>query len=750
MKAYCCSLLLFILLGSVAFADFYVALNGDDANPGTQAKPLASLIGARDAIRALDKIPDGGLTVWIGEGQYPITQTLKLGADDSGTATSPVVYRAMPGAEVIFDGSRLLDVSALKPVTDEATLSRLCEQARGQVMYSVITDPSQIDTLKSGGTKLAMKGQMMSLSRFPNVGFAHIDTIIDKGAVYAQGRTKGAKPTYSMDAPVGGVFSIREPRSGDWVAEFKRIQKATLSGYLSYDWYREGHRIAHINDDSVQLLEFSRYGVLSKEKIPRRLVVWNLLCEVDQPGEWYFDDRSNTLFVWPFETITATSTLGIWAGSAFAELNNAQHITIRDLTIQGINQGKAVVSIMGGNDNLIAGSTLRNSTRMAAHIEGGTNNGIRGCDIYDVSGHLHLYGGDTKTLTVAGNFAENNHMTQVQATDFYGRIRVNGVGNIFRNNLVHNAIGQIMVLGGNDHLIEQNEMFNIGTEEGDGGTIYSGASMWSYGNVFKHNFLHHLMCLPQAHPRGGIYPDDLDAGDTIIENVFYKAAHRAVLLNGGANHTVAHNVFINGYIGIYSTEAWSKGIRDQKAKFDSGELKRGDKNDHVWRTEQVVGKEGWNQSPWIDKYPQFAKVMNQPERLYYPLYCTFTNNLFCDNAENFQFRTGWGADATKPIEEVDYITAKKNRDIDMKAFENPDALDFRFKRNRNKPDIPFDKIGLYVSAYRKHAPDKTAYRSAVRKHFADRPSYDPEAKYDPATIAASIYFNTGKLIMLEQ
>ena len=122
--------------------------------------------------------------------------------------------------------------------------------------------------------------------------------------------------------------------------------------------------------------------------------------------------------------------------------------------------------------------------------------------------------------------------------------------------------------------IEYNEFFNIGIEEGDGGTIYSGAQMTSWGNIYRHNFLHHLMCVPQAHPRGGIYPDDGDMGDTITENLFYKAAHRAVLINGGAGQTVTKNIFLNGHIGIYNREVGCEKTYLDQARYDKGELKR--------------------------------------------------------------------------------------------------------------------------------------------------------------------------------
>jgi hypothetical protein len=36
----------------------------------------------------------------------------------------------------------------------------------------------------------------------------------------------------------------------------------------------------------------------------------------------------------------------------------------------------------------------------------------------------------------------------------------------------------------------------VGIEEGDGGASYSGAQMWSYGNILRYNFYHHLMKYP--------------------------------------------------------------------------------------------------------------------------------------------------------------------------------------------------------------------------------------------------------------
>jgi hypothetical protein len=107
--------------------------------------------------------------------------------------------------------------------------------------------------------------------------------------------------------------------------------ESEITGYLSYDWYRESHKIAAIRRGAIRLLEYSRYGVLSSGKMPRRLVVRNLLCELDQPGEWYFDGAEGTLFLWPFEPIRAKTNLGCWSGPSFAVLSGTSHVTIRDI-----------------------------------------------------------------------------------------------------------------------------------------------------------------------------------------------------------------------------------------------------------------------------------------------------------------------------------------------------------------------------------------------------------------------------------
>ena len=68
--------------------------HGSDANPGTLQRPLATVEKARDLLRAhQDARP---ATVHLRAGVYPLREGLALTAEDSGTASAPIVYRGLP------------------------------------------------------------------------------------------------------------------------------------------------------------------------------------------------------------------------------------------------------------------------------------------------------------------------------------------------------------------------------------------------------------------------------------------------------------------------------------------------------------------------------------------------------------------------------------------------------------------------------------------------------------------------------
>ena len=82
--------------------------SGSDENPGTEARPFATLTRARDAIRVRRS---GGanrepVTVFVRQGSYSLQETLPFGKEDSGTATAPIIYRAYQNERPVLHGGR--------------------------------------------------------------------------------------------------------------------------------------------------------------------------------------------------------------------------------------------------------------------------------------------------------------------------------------------------------------------------------------------------------------------------------------------------------------------------------------------------------------------------------------------------------------------------------------------------------------------------------------------------------------------
>jgi hypothetical protein len=97
-----------MLSASTLFArDYYVATDGNDANPGTIEKPFATLEKARDTIRQTKAraLTASGITVYVRHGSYFRTQSFTLTEQDSGEQGKAITYRAYPGEDVHLIGA---------------------------------------------------------------------------------------------------------------------------------------------------------------------------------------------------------------------------------------------------------------------------------------------------------------------------------------------------------------------------------------------------------------------------------------------------------------------------------------------------------------------------------------------------------------------------------------------------------------------------------------------------------------------
>lgn len=567
----------------------YVSLQGNDAwsgrlpqpNPERTDGPLVSLEAARDAIRRLraaGPLPAGGIVVAVRGGTYYRDKTFELSAEDSGEAERPIVYRAMEGEEVRLVGGRV--VTNWAPVQEQAVLDRLDPSAREKVVQADLralglTDYGQAD---GGGLQLFFNDQPMTLARWPNEGFLKIEKVFDLKPVDIRG-TKGDQI---------GRFVYEGDRPSRWAGE----KDGWVHGYWFWDWSDQRHRIALIEPDKRTLHVQPPYHSYGYRK-GQWFYGFNLLCELDRPGEWYLDRERGILYFWPPAPIQ-TGRAVVSVVNTLVVARKVNHLLLEGFILEAARLDGIVAD--GCQRLRIARCTLRNLGRNAVSISGGQQCGVTGCEIYQVGGGgTALSGGDRKTLTPARHYALNNHIHHYGQWNrmYTPAIALNGVGCRAAHNLIHDAPHMAVGFSGNDHLIELNEIHHVCQEANDAGAIYAGRDWTMRGTVIQYNFMHHITGF-QDKGCMGVYLDDMFCGTAIRGNVFYRVS-RAAFIGGGRDCLVENNIFINCSPAVH---------------LDARAL--GWAADHVPTTmTERLRAMPYQLPPWSERYPALTRILEE-------------------------------------------------------------------------------------------------------------------------------------------
>lgn len=643
----------------------FVSGNGDDGwsgrwrepNNSKSDGPFAALERARDEIRRLKKsgkIPKGGVTVELRGGVYLREAPFELSAADSGSEDAPVVYRSAPGEEARFVGGKF--VTAFTPVADRAILQRLAPEARDAVLQADLRALGVTDygEAKGGGLELFFNDEPMTLARWPNEGFVHIVDLAGGDPVDVRG-TKGDKI---------GKFMYDGDRPKRWTAE----KDIWVHGYWFWDWSDQRHKVESIDTERRIISVVPPYHGYGYRK-GQWFYAFNILAELDQPGEWYLDRETGMLYFWPPAPIETGQAI-VSALDTLVKMNDVSHVSFSGIAFEAA-RGTAIV-VAGGAHNRIAGCTLRNIGGWAVSISGGTQNGVVGCDIYYTGdGGISLSGGDRKRLEPAGHYAVNNHIHHYSRWNrmYQPAISLNGVGNRVAHNLIHNAPHMAIGFGGNDHLIEFNEIHNVCYESNDAGAIYSGRDWTMRGTIIRHNYLHHINGF-QGLGCVGVYLDDMFCGTTVYGNLFYKVT-RAAFIGGGRDCVVENNIFVDCNPALHI---------DARAMGWAGY------HVNTTMTERLLAMP-YKEPHWAERYPQLVHILEDEP-------AAPKGNIVARNISVGGKWDGVHAQA-RP-----YVTFQDNLIDTEVGFVEPPPRSFQLRddspahRVGFKP-IPVEKIGLY-------------------------------------------------------
>lgn len=692
--------------------DLYVATDGSDAADGSFDAPFASIARARDEIRArkqADGLPEGGLTVCVKGGEYSI-RSLQFDARDSGTADSPIRYRAYGDAPVILNGGITLGNDDFRPVSPPAK-ERLAYAARGKVveidlvtcgltaadwgkLYAVgafnTANKYDGDTEGPPACELFFNDDRMTLARWPNGdGYLKTGEILDLGD-FAEYPPKNYNPDWgTLRNPRGGTFRV------DWhtnqrMKNWQTLDDVWLFGYFYWDWADASTPIKAADTKNSTLTTAYANSSGFKEDAP--YFIYNAFEELDTPGEWYLDRSTGMLYLYPpGDVSTASVTLSV-STESLLDLRGADYLHFTGFELKG-SRGNAVT--LYGRGNRVEDCLLTNCAESGMDINGYDNVAFANEIKCMGKAGILIDGGDRTTLTPGNNRAENNHIHhygEIYKT-YWGGVRVLGTGNVCAHNEIHDAPHIAIHYSGNDHLLEYNRIYDVVKLSGDAGAIYAGGDFTAYGNVLRYNCIYNIGS-GDFRP-DGIYFDDAMSGQTAYGNVLVNVPKAGFMLGGGRNLRVYNNLIINADTAIRYDERAREGVLS--GGWFSANL--GDENGGMLK---YLLDSPYRTPLWAERYPHLALVhadfdnADDPYFAANPAGSVVKNNIIVDRSND----VGRIADSV-----YRYSTVENNPSCLI--LSNPGFVNFRGGDYRLRDDarvleqldgfepIPFEEIGRY-------------------------------------------------------
>ncbi len=679
----------------------HVAPDGrDTANGRSPQNAFATLERARDEIRALKaragRLPADGIVVELAGGTYVRDQSFVLEEADSGAPGAPVVYRSRVGETARLMGGKTVPLSAFRPVSNPALRKRLAPEAADRIVALKLADaglssvaefPAVFDD-QGGLFELFVDGKRLPLSRWPNEGHAVMKRVLVTGS-----------------NRVPGVFEYADDRPARWTEN----SHVWLKGQWRVGWEDPAIRVAKI-DTAARTIAFAAgihngigYKYITNPdgsrpgngKEPWHAL--NLLEEIDRPGEWALDFASATLFLWPTEGLREVTITQLAAPLISA--SGVSHVDFVRLDL-GYSLGHGLVAenvdslrLLGSRIHHIAGSAV---------VLHGINSVVQSNDLHDLGGGgVLVSGGESRSLTLSNNQVLNNHIhrygvlrAQYSAAVDVGfggasnhRGRRDAVGVRVANNRIHDAPRDAILVSGQLHTFELNEISACGFGSADTGSFYSWLDWTIQGVVIRHNFMYDTV--------GGVNPDDGATGFHVHGNIF-AGPRTGVWIASGPDHVIENNIFVKDEGPVFGLD-------------DRGAGRGYATNKHLLGRRDAMQMDT---PPWSEKFPGLAaRLADRPEL---PLRTRFERNLIViPKGEAIQNKVS-RANRDNPeilLTADNWVTPSDPGFVDAAAGNfglRPDSE--TFKRIPGFQPIPFEKIGLQVDEYRPVVTPRPAFQ----------------------------------------
>lgn len=610
----------------------YVDIHGSDTNPGTKVAPFASLNAALDAARKRE----GAVTITVGTGEYREKPVILDKRDNRLTLQAD--------GKVVINGGISLSASDFEPLNEEER-ARLRGDAKTHTVKADLkrfglTREDWGEMCAIGGFNTAGKydgavlapmwcelfvnNARQTVARYPNDGYLFVTAAIREGegreSLWSVEKHSPAEWA-EMRNPKSDIFGI-DPETARRAASWKTLNDVWMFGYPAYTWADTSSPIVRIDPERCEME--TKYVSLYGIRADAPYYIYNVFEELDAPGEWYLDRETGILYLYPASDLSDSEINLSISGAPLITAKDVSDLTIRGFTFMGTRGNGLSLS---GNNIIVERCEICN-TALWGMDAAGSHITIRDCEIHHTGrGGVSITGGDRAELISSQNLVTNNHFhdnAEIYKTGSPS-VQINGVGCVVSHNCIHDLVHQAILFGGNEHVIEYNEIFRVCKYADDAAAIYGGRDYSSCGNIIRYNYFHDI----ESEDKTGVgifavYCDDNHGGTTIFGNIMHRC-QCALLLHGG------HDMVFKNNLIIEKCEKSGKSINIVRYGYWKTLVKDGQDNQH-W---QALARVPWESQIWREKYPHIAEYLTwDPEtEQNIPHYSDISNNLIVDHCK---------------------------------------------------------------------------------------------------------------------
>lgn len=267
-----------------AGGEIWVSPTGQDTNPGTAVDPLRTVAQALKQAREWRRLSDprikGGIHIKLRDGVYIQEKTLFFRPEDSGTADSPTWIEAVPNEYAVISGG--IRVNNWELLSED--VEGLPVQAKGKVWRAkapllgnrhVESRQLWVNDVKAIRCRQFEQGKMERMLSFEP----------DKEEIWIP------TPQISLHENAVQLEMVVHQR---WATAILRVKDLAVQG--------EKTRVTFYQPESQ--LEFAHpwpQPIINGEKGSSAFYLCNAIQLLDQPGEWFQDYPSGTIYYWPRE-----------------------------------------------------------------------------------------------------------------------------------------------------------------------------------------------------------------------------------------------------------------------------------------------------------------------------------------------------------------------------------------------------------------------------------------------------------------